>query len=97
MSSIILVSKDKVKFEVKREVAMISPTLKAMLESSFIEQSGEIELAEFESTIVAAVIDYLNFNFKFKDEDLSKTEIPEFEVPAELSLELLLAADYLHI
>ncbi|CCE62328.1 hypothetical protein TPHA_0C01720 [Tetrapisispora phaffii CBS 4417] len=97
MDIITLVSKDNVEFEVPKEVIIISQTLKAMVDSPFIENSGKITLTNFDSPVLAVIVDYLNYNFKYKDEDPTKVDIPEFEIPTELSLELLLAADYLNI
>jgi transcription elongation factor B subunit 1 len=37
------------------------------------------------------VCDYLYFNLKYKD----VTDVPEFDIPPEMALELLVAADYL--
>lgn len=80
---------------------MVSPTLKAMIEGSFEENKGRIELKQFDSHILEKVVEYLNYNFKYGgtnvEEDDEEDEIPEFDIPTEMSLELLLAADYLSI
>ncbi|BAO41689.1 Elongin-C [Kluyveromyces marxianus] len=81
---------------VKREIAMQSETLKRMLESSFLESQGTIKLAEFDTKILDKVIEYMEYAYKYKDAD-EDIEVPEFEVSPEISLDLLLAADYLGI
>lgn len=92
-----LVSKDDKEYEISRSAAMVSPTLKAMIEGLFKESKGRIELKQFDSDILAKVVEYLNYNFKYSGISEDDDEIPEFEIPTEMSLELLLAADYLGI
>nr|5ZB2_B Chain B, Elongin-C [Saccharomyces cerevisiae S288C] len=82
-----LVSKDDKEYEISRSAAMISPTLKA----------GRIELKQFDSHILEKAVEYLNYNLKYSGVSEDDDEIPEFEIPTEMSLELLLAADYLSI
>ncbi|EJS41383.1 elc1p [Saccharomyces arboricola H-6] len=97
---ITLVSKENKEYEISRAAAMVSPTLKAMIEGAFKESKGRIELDQFDSPILEKVIGYLNYNFKYSsvdEDDIGDEEIPEFEIPTEMSLELLLAADYLSI
>ncbi|CAI4054545.1 hypothetical protein SUVZ_16G2370 [Saccharomyces uvarum] len=93
-----LVSKDNKEYEISRSAAMVSPTLKAIIEGSFKESKGRIELKEFDSHILEKIVEYLNYNYKYSGVDGDEDEdIPEFEIPTEMSLELLLAADYLNI
>ncbi|EDO14738.1 hypothetical protein Kpol_333p8 [Vanderwaltozyma polyspora DSM 70294] len=96
MDSVVLISKDQIEFEISKESAILSPTLKTMLEGPFIEKNGKIELNDIESEVLSKIIDFLNYKLKYKDVD-SNTDIPEFEIPTEMSLELLLAADYLQL
>ncbi|CDO93793.1 unnamed protein product [Kluyveromyces dobzhanskii CBS 2104] len=67
-----------------------------MLESSFIESQGIIRLEEFDTKILDNVIEYLEYKFKYQEAD-DDVEVPEFKVSPEISLDLLLAADYLGI
>ncbi|AET38264.1 elongin C Ecym_2544 [Eremothecium cymbalariae DBVPG len=94
--SVILISSDNIKFEVARDVIILSPTLERMLNSTFLEKEGQINLSNIEAEILSKAIEYLNYLFKYKDSE-PDAEIPQFEVPPEISLELLLAADYLQI
>ncbi|KAL3230536.1 Elongin-C [Nakaseomyces bracarensis] len=95
--TIFLISKDNVEHPVPKEAAMLSTTLKSMLEGPFIEKDGHINLPEMSSEVVQKIVEYLEYNLKYKDADPNKEDIPEFNVPTEMSLELLLAADYLGI
>lgn len=92
-----LVSKDDKEYEISRSAAMISPKLKAMIEGPFRERKGRIELKQFDSHILEKAVEYLNYNLKYSGVSEDDDEIPEFEIPTEMSLELLLAADYLSI
>lgn len=97
MSTVTLVSSDQDEITISREAASISPTLKAMLEGPFVEKSGRIELPTIESRILQKVAEYLEYNLRYADADRDVEEVPEFEIPTEMALELLLAADYLNV
>ncbi|CAG62295.1 uncharacterized protein GVI51_L12661 [Nakaseomyces glabratus] len=97
MTAVVLVSKDGGEFSIGREAALVSPTLKSMLEGPFKEKDGHIDLPEMSSDVVQKVIEYLEYKLKYQDADPQKEDVPEFDVPTEMSLELLLAADYLGI
>lgn len=43
--------------------------------------------------VLEKVCEYLYYNLKHKDEK----DVPDMEIPPELCLELLMAADYLHV
>ena len=68
-----------------------------MIEGSFRESKGRIELKQFDSHILKKVVEYLNYNFQYSSINEDDDDIPEFEIPTDMSLELLLAADYLNI
>lgn len=78
------------------DIAKQSPTLKRMLESGFAESQGTIRLEEFDTAILEKVIEYMEYAYQYKDVT-DETEVPEFDVSPEISLDLLLAADYLNI
>jgi transcription elongation factor B subunit 1 len=54
-------------------------------------QTGRVHLDELSGILLERVCDYLYFNLKYKD----VTDVPEFDIPPEMALELLVAADYL--
>ncbi|CEP61961.1 elongin C LALA0_S04e04566g [Lachancea lanzarotensis] len=97
MSEVILISKNNVEVPISREAASVSPVLRSMLSSPFIEQQqNKIELKDIESHVLQKVAEYLEYHQKYIK--VSENEdIPDFEVPTEMSLELLLVADYLNI
>lgn len=96
MEEVSIVSSEGDVRTIKREVAIISPTLKRMLQSSFVESDGKITLREFDTKVLEKVIEYLEYVYEYKDVDENE-DIPEFEVSPDISLDLLLAADYLNI
>lgn len=97
MSKITLVSSQNDEILIAREAAMISPTLKAMLESPLKEASGVIELLNMDTNLLKKVAEYLEYNLQYKSTDEDQEDVPEFEIPTEMALELLLAADYLNV
>ncbi|QLL34772.1 hypothetical protein HG536_0H01470 [Torulaspora globosa] len=97
MSTVRLISNDNTEIEISREAASISSTLKSMLEGPFKESDGRIELPTFDSKVLQKVVEYLEYNLQYHDAADDIEDIPEFEIPTEMALELLLAADYLGI
>ncbi|RLV94378.1 Elongin-C [Spathaspora sp. JA1] len=89
-----LVSSNGFKFVVLKQVAQISSVLQNS--QGFEEgKTGRIEL-DMEGDILECIVDYLYYSFKYKDaEDIGN--IPEFNIPTHLALELLVKADYLDI
>lgn len=96
-SKVTLVSSDEQEHIISREAAMVSPTLRVMLEGPFKEKSGRVELPTIEGNVLAKVVDYLQYNLEYKFANKDQEDIPEFEIPTEMALELLLAADYLNV
>ncbi|KAJ1833222.1 hypothetical protein LPJ63_002936 [Coemansia sp. RSA 2711] len=99
-----LVSGDGFSFVVATEVAEQSPTLKSMLDTTrggvdsdmaFAEAlTRQIRLPEIRGRALEKVCEYLFFKYRFADEGASD-RVPEFDFDVEMSLELLMAADYL--
>ena len=88
-----LISSEGHEFIILKDVARVSSTLRTMIDSSFSESKGEIKLQEITSAILEKVIQYLYYRVKYTS---STTErVPAFEVSQEMSLELLMAANYL--
>lgn len=102
-----LVSSDKFEFVILREVAEISPTLASMLNTKFQfkeSKMNKITLNEIDGALLDKVVDYLYYNKKYNsighddnDENRDDANVPEFEIPTEMALELLVAADFLNI
>ncbi|KAK4213225.1 transcriptional elongation regulator [Rhypophila sp. PSN 637] len=88
---ITLVSRDGWEFVVLREATMISPTIKGMLRGQFAEaKTGRCTFPEISGVILEKVVEY--FQFWYKNQD--KEDVSDMDIPVELCLELLVAADY---
>ncbi|CAG0885877.1 unnamed protein product [Cyprideis torosa] len=90
-----LKSEDGHEFIVKREIALTSGTIKAMLSGpgTFSEnESNEIRFREIPSHVLQKVCMYFQYKVKYTN---SSTEIPEFQIAPEIALELLMAANFL--
>ncbi|EDK43653.1 elongin C [Lodderomyces elongisporus] len=89
-----LVSSDKFKFVIQKDVAAISSVLRNS--QGFEEgKTGKIEL-DMDGDILECVVEYLYYHFKYKDQ-VESGDVPEFHIPTHLALELLVKADYLDI
>lgn len=106
-----LVSSDGFFFVISREAALVSRTLRGMLGAGstqfassialvltnshvggFVEStSNRVKLPNISGVLLEKVCEYLYFNVKYKD----KTGVPQFEIPPEMALELLVVADFL--
>ena len=90
-----LISSDGHEFIVKREDALTSGTIKAMLSGpgQFSEnETNEVNFREIPSHVLQKVCMYFTYKVRFTN---SSTEIPEFPIPPEIALELLMAANFL--
>ncbi|CCK67908.1 elongin C KNAG_0A02190 [Huiozyma naganishii CBS 8797] len=92
-----LVASDGSEYTVPREAALLSPMLRAMLDGPFEDSGNIVTLPDIEPHVVAKVAEYLEYNFKYKEQAEQDQPFPEFNIPSEMSLELLIAADYLNI
>lgn len=97
MKTVTLISREKDEFPISREAALVSPTLRIMLEGPFKENEDHIELSSIDSAVLKKVVEYLEYNLEHKEVDREQEQVPEFEIPTEMALELLLAADYLNV
>ncbi|KAJ2720969.1 elongin C [Coemansia sp. Benny D115] len=104
--SVRLVSGDGFAFIVSRDVAEQSATIRNMLDMSrstsqhaaaFTEAlTNEIKFPEIRGQVLEKVIQYLTYKRRYSAENEGAAEhIPEFGFDIEMSLELLMAADYL--
>ena len=90
-----LISSDGHEFIVKREDALTSGTIKAMLSGpgQFSEnETNEVNFREIPSHVLQKVCMYFTYKVRYTN---SSTEIPEFPIPPEIALELLMAANFL--
>lgn len=82
-------------FTVKREHALTSGTIKAMLSGpgQFAEnEANEVNFREIPSHVLQKVCMYFTYKVRYTN---SSTEIPEFPIAPEIALELLMAANFL--
>ncbi|RHZ45654.1 elongin C [Aspergillus thermomutatus] len=89
-----LVSGDGFEFVIPRSTACVSGTIRRMLEpsSKFSEAiTGRCVLENISGVVLEKVCEYFCYNEKNK----SQTNVPDMDIPPELCLELLMAADYL--
>ncbi|KAL6871232.1 POZ domain-containing protein [Trichoderma novae-zelandiae] len=89
-----LVSGDGFEFVVLREAAMVSPIIKGMLDprSQFVEaQHARCVFQEMSGTVLDKVVEYFHYWYRYKNSE----DVPDMDIPVELCLELLAAADYL--
>lgn len=94
MTYITLISNDAFEFIITTEAAQVSGTLRNMLQSTFKETSERrIRLHEFDGRVLGKVVEYLYYNLKYKD----SMDVPEFDIPEEMALELLDASDFLDV
>ncbi|KIV93593.1 hypothetical protein PV10_04796 [Exophiala mesophila] len=89
-----LVSSDGFEFHVRRSAACVSATIRRMLDlqSNFSEaQTGVCHLENINGIVLEKVVEYFYYNEKYRD----SVGVPDMDIPSELCLELLMAADYL--
>ncbi|KAG7345937.1 Skp1 family, tetramerization domain containing protein [Nitzschia inconspicua] len=88
-----LISAEGHEFFLDKTIAMISGTIKTMLEGSFREaQDNIIRFPDIAGYILERVVKYLHYKEKYSN---AATRIPEFIIEPEYALELLIAAKYL--
>mmetsp|Transcript_13245 Transcript_13245/g.13302 ORF Transcript_13245/g.13302 Transcript_13245/m.13302 type:complete len:101 (-) Transcript_13245:197-499(-) len=92
-SSVIkIVSAEGHEFFVDRKCAMVSGTIKAMLQGQFAESRGEVRFPEIPAVILEKAIQYFYYKVRYTN---SSQRIPPFNVDEEIALELLMASNYL--
>ncbi|KAJ1642466.1 elongin C [Coemansia erecta] len=103
-----LLSGDGFSFILDKKVAEQSATIRNMLDmtrsvsrgdtqaaSMFTEAlTNEIKFPEIKGKILEKLCQYLIYKHRYSDEESSE-RVPEFDFDLEISLELLVAADYL--
>ncbi|KAK9480793.1 BTB/POZ protein [Lipomyces japonicus] len=95
---VLLVSSDGFEYSILRSAALVSGTLRGMLGQSpsvFAEaRENRVVLPNISGILLEKVCEYLYYNLKNAS---NPGVIPEFDVPPELALELLVASDYLDV
>ncbi|KAK2746967.1 hypothetical protein FQN57_002539 [Myotisia sp. PD_48] len=89
-----LASNDGFEFVISRSAAYVSGTIRRMLEpsSNFSEAlTGRCVLENMNGVVLEKVCEYFIYNERNK----GQSNVPDMEIPPELCLELLMAADYL--
>ncbi|XP_059430298.1 uncharacterized protein LOC132163934 [Corylus avellana] len=89
-----LISSEGFEFVIDKDAAMVSQTIYNMLTSpgSFSEtQHGEVTFPEISTTILEKICKYFYWHLQF-----ASGKETEFHIEPELTLELLMAANYLH-
>ncbi|KAJ5965083.1 uncharacterized protein N7479_004959 [Penicillium vulpinum] len=88
-----LVSNDGFEFIIPRSAACVSSTIRLRLASSKYKEgsTGRCNLDELRGAVLEKVCEYFCYNEKHKDQ----VNVPDMDIPPELCLELLMAADYL--
>ncbi|WP_411023026.1 elongin-C [Salmonella sp. s51228] len=90
-----LVSSDGHEFQIRKEHALTSATIKAMLSGpgAMLEDDDDrVEFRESPSHVLMKVCAYFTYKVRYTN---SSTEIPEFPIAPEIALELLMAANFL--
>jgi transcription elongation factor B subunit 1 len=87
-----LISAEGHEFFVDRRCAMVSGTIKAMLQGQFSESRGEIRFPEIPAIVLEKAIQYLYYKVRYTN---STQRIPDFDIDPALALDLLMVANYL--
>ena len=89
-----LVSAEGHEFILPRRIALVSKTMRAMLEGNFREaEDAVVQFPDLSAHVLEKVIQYLHYYVRYNN---STSRIPEFKIEPEISLELMVAANYLH-
>ncbi|KAK3680461.1 Skp1 family protein [Podospora appendiculata] len=89
-----LISNDGFEFVLLREATVVSPTIKAMLRDGRQWReatTGRCEFPDISGAVLEKVVEYFQYWYKNRD----KLDVPDMDIPVEICLELLVAADYL--
>ncbi|KAI0437898.1 BTB/POZ protein [Xylaria telfairii] len=91
-----LISSDGFEFVVLREAVMVSSAIKSMLDpkSQFAEsRTGRCHFEEITGMVLEKVAEYCQYWYKHRESE----NVPDMDIPVELCLELLQAADFLNL
>ena len=87
-----LISKDDHEFYIDKRCAMVSGTIRAMLDGQFAESRGEIRLPEISTKVLEKIVQYLYYKVRYTN---SSQRVPNFDIEPEIALELLIASNFL--
>jgi transcription elongation factor B subunit 1 len=87
-----LISAEGHEFYIHKKCAMVSGTIRTMLRGQFAESRGEIRFPEIPGIILERVVQYLYYKVRYTN---SSQRVPAFNIEPEMSLELLMASNYL--
>lgn len=93
---ITLVSADDFEYVLPREACYASPMLKRTInpDGGFLEsRTGVVRMEDMSAVILEKVVEYLLYWYRYQD----KEDVPDMEIPVDMCLELLTAADYLQL
>ncbi|KAJ9157036.1 hypothetical protein NKR19_g3933 [Coniochaeta hoffmannii] len=91
-----LVSKEGFEFVVLREATLVSPAIRSMLDpdKNFLEaQTGRCVFHDISGAVLEYVAQYMQYWYMYKD----KEDVPDMDIPVDLCLEVLMAADFLRM
>ncbi|KAK9123839.1 hypothetical protein Sjap_013441 [Stephania japonica] len=89
-----LISAEGFEFVIDKKAAMVSQTIRNMLTSpgSFAEsREGKVTFPEISTTILEKICQYFYWSLQY-----ASGKETEFHIEPELTLELMMAANYLH-
>ncbi|CAN8248463.1 unnamed protein product [Cochlearia groenlandica] len=89
-----LISSEGFEFVIDKEAAMVSQTIRSMLTSpgGFSEsKEGVVTFPDISTTILEKICQYFYWSLQY-----SRGKETEFYIEPELTLELMMAANYLH-
>jgi len=93
--TVTLLSCDGFRFVLAREAALVSGTIRSMLEGpgEFMEQqNNQITFQEISGAVLERVVQYFYFKTRYAN---SVDDIPSFVIEPEYAIELLMAANFL--
>ncbi|EHA47606.1 hypothetical protein MCOR27_000652 [Pyricularia oryzae] len=89
---ITLISREGYEFVVLREAAAVSSTIRKMVNGMFSEsETGRCHFEDINGVVLSKVVEYFHYWYKHRDDQ----DVPDLEIPTELCLEILMAADFL--
>ncbi|CAJ0604359.1 unnamed protein product [Cylicocyclus nassatus] len=92
---ITMISSDGIEFHIRRELAYASRTIRSMMDSPTSPSDAEKNVVHFRSIpshILQKVCHYFLYRNRYENSEIM---IPEFKIEPQLSLQLLMAANFL--